>query len=91
MNIEWFRLELNDVERELTSREVVRETSNRLSRSIKNALRDGRLLCEKRAPISTNACKRANAPCAPTSAHRRQEASRASVYFRASRDAQLDS
>ena len=70
MNIEWFRLELNDVERELTSREVDKETRNRLvakRKSIKNALRDEetslRKACadlDKRLQESERAVKRAN-------------------------------
>ena len=70
MNIEWFRLELNDVERELTSREVDKETRNRLvakRKSIKNALRSEetslRKACadlDKRLQESERAVKRAN-------------------------------
>lgn len=70
MNIEKFRLELNDVERELTSREVDKETRNRLvakRKSIKNALRDEetslRKACadlDKRLQESERAVKRAN-------------------------------
>ena len=70
MNIEWFRLELNDVERELTSREGDKETRNRLvakRKSIKNALRSEetslRKACadlDKRLQESERAVKRAN-------------------------------
>ena len=70
MNIERFRLELNDVERELTSREGDKETRNRLvakRKSIKNALRDEetslRKACadlDKRLQESERAVKRAN-------------------------------